>query len=423
MLIHKLQKTFSSQFIRNAGWLGLAELANRIFRLGTTVTLARMFSPKDYGLMAIVYIVIEFSSLFTLDRGITAKIVQADDKDIQTICNTSYWINWILCISILILQCIAAFPIAYFYGNQDLILPICCVGLVYLIFPIFIVQGALIERDNRLRIKAIGNAGQSFLGNVITVILALLGMGVWSIVWAMVLSNVVWIFIYYKNSSWRPPKSFNLDKWQEITNFGKNIIAVEFLTRLRMNLDYLIVGKFLGINELGLYYFAFNAGSGITMNIVKTLIAPLFPHLCAVRKSYQNFRQRYLSSVKTIATIVVPIVLLQAAAAPFYVPIIFGQKWTGAIPILVLICLSVIPRAFKQSSSLLLNAIDQTHKVFYFDVIYTLVFAAALLITVKMGILWIASAVLLSHLLMSVIFNIWADNYVFKKGQNLFFEK
>ncbi len=423
MLIHKLQKTFSSQFIRNAGWLGLAELANRIFRLGTTVTLARMFSPKDYGLMAIVYIVIEFSSLFTLDRGTIAKIVQADDKDIQTICNTSYWINWILCISICILQCIAAFPIAYFYGNQDLILPICCVSLVYLIFPIFVVQGALIERDNRLKIKAIGNVAQSLIGNLLTVSLAILGMGVWSIVWAMVLSNIVWIFIYYKNNSWRPPKSFNLDKWQDITNFGKNVIAVEFLTRLRMNLDYLIVGKFLGINELGLYYFAFNAGSGITMNIVKTLITPLFPHLCAVRKNYQQFKQRYLSSVKTIATIVVPIVLLQAAAAPFYVPIIFGQKWTGAIPILVLICLSVIPRAFKQSSSLLLNAIDQTHKVFYFDVIYTLVFAAALLITVKMGIFWIALAVLLSHLLMSVIFNILADNYVFKKGQNMFFEK
>ena len=45
MLINKLQKKFSSQFLRNAGWLGLGELANRIFRLGTTVTLARMFSP------------------------------------------------------------------------------------------------------------------------------------------------------------------------------------------------------------------------------------------------------------------------------------------------------------------------------------------------------------------------------------------
>ena len=238
MFIKKIQKTFSSQFLRNAGWLGLAELANRIFRLGTTVTLARMFSPKDYGLMAIVYIVVEFSSLFTLDRGVIAKIVQADEEDLDIICNTSYWINWILCISVLFIQCIASFPIAYFYGNKNLILPICAVGLVYLIFPIFLVQGALIERENRLKIKAIGNVAQSFLGNYITIILAIAGMGVWSIVAAMVLSNLIWIFIYYHNCSWRPPKSLKLEKWQDITNFGKNVIAVEFLTRFRMNLDY-----------------------------------------------------------------------------------------------------------------------------------------------------------------------------------------
>ena len=115
MFRKKIQKTFSSQFLRNAGWLGLAELANRIFSLGTTVTLARMFNPKDYGLMAIVYIVVEFSSLFTLDRGVIAKIVQADEEDLDIICNTSYWINWILCISVLFIQCIASFPIAYFY--------------------------------------------------------------------------------------------------------------------------------------------------------------------------------------------------------------------------------------------------------------------------------------------------------------------
>ncbi|MDJ0796529.1 MAG: lipopolysaccharide biosynthesis protein [Calothrix sp. MO_167.B12] len=422
MLIAKLQKTFSGQFIRNAGWLGLAELANRIFRLGTTVTLARMFGPKDYGLMAIVYIVIEFSALFTLDRGTIAKIVQADEEDLETICNTSYWLNWMLCVSVFLVQCLAAFPIAYFYGNPNLILPICSVGLVYFIFPIFLVQGALIERENRLKIKAIGNAGQSLLGNLITVTLAILGMGVWSIVWAMVISNVVWIFVYYKNSSWRPPKSFNLDKWQDITNFGKNVIAVEFLNRLRMNLDYLIVGRFLGIDELGIYYFAFNAGSGITMNIVQTLISPLFPHLCAVRKSYQQFKKRYVSSVKTIASVIVPIVLLQSAAAPFYVPIIFGENWSSTVPILVLICLSVIPRAFKLSSSLVLNAIDKTHIVFYFDVIYTVVFTAALLVTVKMGVLWVAIAVLASHLIMSVIFNVWVEKYVFHKNKKLFYE-
>ena len=197
-------------------------------------------------------------------------------------------------------------------------------------------------------------------------------------------------------------------------------MAVNFLEELRMNLDYLIVGRFLGVYELGLYYFAFNAGSGITSNIMSTLITPLFPHLCAVRKSYTQFKERYFSSVKIISIILVPIVILQSAAAPFYVPIIFGEKWTSAVPILILICLSVIPDAFKISSSVVLDAIDKPHIVFYFDFIYTLVFAASLIITVKMGVLWVAGAVLVNKLIVSASFNVWTERYVFKKKQKLF---
>src|SRR4028118_918187 len=137
MLISKFKQLLLNKFIRNAGWLGAAELANRIFRLGTTVTLARMFSPQDYGLMAVVYTVFDFATVFTLKGGIGAKIIQADEKDVKAICDTSYWLNWILCGSIFIILCITAFPIAQFYGNNDLILPLCTIALVYLMFPLF----------------------------------------------------------------------------------------------------------------------------------------------------------------------------------------------------------------------------------------------------------------------------------------------
>lgn len=220
MLISKFKQSLSNKFIRNAGALGAAELANRIFRLGTTITLARMFSPQDYGLMAVVYTVFDFATVFTFRGGIGAKIVQADEQDVKTICDTSYWLNWILCIAIFLLQCIAAFPIAQFYKNQQLVLPICTVGLVYLMFPLFLVNSAIIERENRLKITALCNVTQSLLSNIIIVVFALMGMGVWAIVWSMVLTTPVWIIITWRNHSWRPPKLFKLDKYKEVISFG-----------------------------------------------------------------------------------------------------------------------------------------------------------------------------------------------------------
>jgi O-antigen/teichoic acid export membrane protein len=413
-MIDKFKEIFSGRYIRNVGWLGAAELFNRIFRLGATVTLARVFSTEDYGLMAFIYTTFDIASVFTFRHGISAKIIQAEEKQLATIANTSYWLNWFMCIGIFLLQCAASFPIAYFYNNNKLILPLCASALVYLTFPLFMVNSAIIERENRLKVTAMCNVGQSFVSNIIIVALTLSGMGIWSIVLAMLLANPVWIFITWRYSSWRPPRKFNIEGWQEITNFGKNLLGVEILTKLRMNLDYLIVGKFLGVEALGMYFFAFNAGSGITTNVVYALNSALFPHLCEVRADQKQLRKQYYKSLKSNALILVPLVLLQSGLAPFYVPIVFGDKWIPAIPILIMVCLSVIPRSFAWTASILLNSVNKTHISLYLDLIFTVIFATSILIAINWGIYWVAAAVLISHSLVLPFFGIWATRQAFK---------
>lgn len=411
----QLKEFSSNRFLKNAGWLGLAELVNRVFRLGTTVTLARMFSQEDYGMMAIVYTTFEFASVLTLKQGFGAKIIQVNKEELGEVCNTSYWLNWILCILITVVQCGLAFPIANAYESPQLVLPLCCLSSMYLLYPMFMVQGALIERENRLEIRALAYVMQSLVSNTITIVLAILGFGVWSIVLAMVLSTGVWIIVTWKNHSWRPPQSISFKKWKVVINFGRNILGVELLNKLGDQIDYLIVGKVLGLNALGIYFFAFNAGSGITMNVVNSLISALYPHLCAVRETLEGLKYEYFSSLKKVAKFLIPLVLLQSILAPFYVPIIFGEKWSEGIPILILICLSVIPRAYKLSSTILLNSVDKTHISLRLDLIYTSLFVMALWIVAPYGILWVAVTVLSFHTIMSSIFSWSAIKMVFVK--------
>jgi PST family polysaccharide transporter len=415
MLINKLKNSLSNRFLRNVGWLSLAELVNRVFRLGTTVTLARVFSPQDYGLMAVIYTIFDLATVFIFKGGIGAKVIQAEEYQVATIASTSYWLNWIVCIALFLVQSLAAWPIAQFYDNNQLILPICAMSLMYLAYPFFLTHCALIERENRLKIIAMCTASQSIVINIFTVIFALVGMGIWAIIIPMLMTIPIWFVFSWRNHKWRPPKSFSLENWRLIVNYGKNLIGVEFLTKLRLNLDYLIVGKFLGVEQLGLYYFAFNAGSGITNNIVNSLMSALFPYLCDARGDRQDLRERYFKSLKTISLTVIPIVILQSALSPFYVPIIFGEKWVKAIPILILICLSVIPMTFKHAGSLLLNSIDKTHISLYFDLIYTIIFALAIFISVQQGILTVAITVLAVNLLFSFIFSIYSSQMTFTK--------
>lgn len=414
--INAIKKRFENRFIRNLSWLGASELIIRIFRLVTTFLLARFLNSYDYGLAAIVLSVHEFIQVFTR-VGIFTKVVQADEEELPSLCNSAYWLNWLVFITIFIVQCIAAFPIAQFYNDSRLILPIEVSALVYLIIPIASIQAALVTRENRLKLVALQNTLQVTAVNVLMAIFAVMKLGMWAIVLPTVLCTPIWVITFYTAHSWRPSGGFTTKHWLEMLKFCKNILGVQLLKTVRNNMDYWIIGRFVGIKELGIYYFAFNAGLGISLSIVNAVNSALLPHLCALREDWAKLKKNYWGSLKTIALLILPLVLLQSTLAPFYVPIIFGQKWVVAIPVLILICLSAIPRPFADAASQLLVTIGRPDIDFRWNIVFTAIFSLAIFAGVQWNALGVATAVLLTHMILLPLFTIWATRYVFREAK------
>ena len=409
----KFKHLLSDKFVRNSGWMGVSELLHRISRLVTTVVLARIFTPYDYGLIAVVYTTWGFGNIFTLSSGVGSKIVQASEDDLEAICVTSYWLNWILCGSICVIQALLAFPIAKFYGSDNLILPLMVLSLLYLIMPFFLVQEALIRRQNKLKIIAIAKGTSAIITNLITALFVILGMGIWAVVLGMSLAYPVKMIIFNKNLHWQRAKVFKLEKCQEVLNYGSNMLGVSLLEELRQNIDYLIVGRFLGVDALGLYFFAFNAGSGISNNVIMAFTSSMFPYFCEVNDNIMQLKERFFTSLKKSSFVIVPLIILQSSLAPFYVPIIFGQKWINAIPVLIIICLSVLPVVVYHSTKHLLNSVNKIKFNLYWNLTFTVLFALVLLTVVQYGILVVAITVLVCQIL-NAIFSVWVTKYVFK---------
>ncbi|HEY9853027.1 MAG TPA: lipopolysaccharide biosynthesis protein [Leptolyngbyaceae cyanobacterium] len=422
--IDRIKQKLNDGFIRNLGWLGAAEIINRVFRLVTTVVLARFLTAYDYGLAALVLTTYEFTQAFAR-IGIGGKVIQADEESLESICNGAYWLNWVVCLGLFIIQCIAAFPVAWFYNDNQLIMPICLLSTIYLVTPIGRIQTALIQRENRLKITAVSSSIQLAVGNILTAVFAALGMGMWAIILPRILVAPLDALISLAYHSWRPKKGFTTERWREIFTFGISILGTSLLGTLRNNLDYLIVGRFVGVKALGVYYFAFNAGLGISFSIIQSITVALYPHLCAARSDLAKFQQCYLKSLKTIATIIIPFVLLQSSLAPLYVPIIFGrQEWVAAIPILILICLSAIPRPFGIASSYLLLAMGKPNLALKWDIWFTVIFAGGLVLGAQwqpgnLETLGVAIAVLVTHLIFIPVFTLWSTRYVFGANKSL----
>ncbi|MEA5473891.1 lipopolysaccharide biosynthesis protein [Synechococcus sp. CCY9201] len=408
----KLQAA-DSPFLRNVGWLGGSTAMIRISRLLATIILARFLTKADYGLAALVMTINEFVLVFTRN-GIGTKLIQADSDHVEKLSREAYWLNWLLFAGLFCAQVLTAFAVSWIYQDQRLILPICVLGLVLLIMPVGLVQASLIQREGRFKVIALAQLAQVSTDNVLSALLAISGLGLWAIVLPKVLVAPIWLVVMLKNHPWRPHGKPTSKHWRELIGFGGSILGVELLQTLRSNLDYLIVGRFLSLDALGVYYFAFNAGAGISLGIINATKASVLSHLCEARDNLLRFRARYFQSLKVMGSAIVPLVLLQSSLAPFYVPIIFGTRWDSAIPILIIICLSAIPRPFADAASQLLIAIDKTEWDLNWNIIFTSVFAVALFIGVHWQAIGVAIAVLLTHWLCLPLFTIYASRIAFR---------
>jgi PST family polysaccharide transporter len=412
----KVKKKLNNKFVQNIGWLTGAEFAIRVVRLMTTVVLARFLTQYDYGLAAIVLTTYEFTFVFT-DIGIGAKLIQADPEELEDLCRNAYSMSWVLYGGLFLIQGLVAFPIAWFYSDTNLVLPIAVLGGVFLVTPLGVVQAILLRRENRLEIQALNRVAVQGTSNILSLVFAVLGFGIWAIVIPKLMVTPLWVYIYRRHHSWRPRGGFRSEKWQEIFGFGKNVLGVELLKTLRTNLDYLLVGRFLGITELGIYFFAFNAGLGISLSIIKSINSALLPHLCSLRQDRAKMKQQFYKSLKVIAALIIPLALFQSTMAPFYVPIVFGEKWIEAIPVLMIICISAIPRPFGNAASQLMVAIGRPDIDFKWNIIFTTVFTISLFVGIQWQVVGLAITVLLVHAIALPAYTIWASRYAFNRNR------
>ncbi len=392
-----INKIASDAFLSGAGWLGMAQIIGRIFRLLTTLIVARLMTPEYFGLAAIALASNEIAHVIAR-FGTTAYLVQCTDEQLARHKHIANVLNWVIGITLCLLQCAAAFPIAAWYDAPELVWPICVLALSYVMMPLGELHAALNHRNNHLDALAKGDIYQAIGDSALTITLALCGFGVWALILPKVLVVPLWIIPQRRRVKYVPKWPTSWKPTAKIVRFGRQVLGVELLTIFRTNIDVLIVGSLLGVNALGVYFFAMNAGLGITRSLLSALSRALYTYLCSSTPE-NPIQKRFKRGLGLTFLVVIPWVALQSSTAQWYVPVVFGEQWVehGAVPILMLFCLAGIPLAFNESASQYLRATDRTKADLRWYVPFTILYTIALLIGVQWGIMGAALSVLVIY--------------------------
>jgi teichuronic acid exporter len=410
----------TNNFAKNLSSLGLSQIIVRISRLFATIILSRLLSPQDFGTAAIVLTVYELIALFTRN-GISAKVVQASKDEVNVVAMTAWRMTWIVCGSLMVLQCLLAYPIAWFFQDARIAIPIAAMSIIYLATPMSNIQSAFQQREGNLRRIAFAGALQIVVDNILTVIFAVLGFGLWSIILPKILVAPIWLYLVRVGHSWRPNKIEGVGRfhgWKNIATFSRSVLGTEVLSTFQGNIDNLFVGYFLGLHALGIYYFAFNAGLGITLGLITAAGVAVFPYLCEVKQDTQLLASRFYSIRKKLGLGMFCLILTQTALAPIYVPIIFGPKWVEAIPILCVICLSALARPFAGMASQLLKAVGSPHIEFRWQIVNTIALILAVLVGAQFSVLAVAIAVFVVQTLFLSLFSYFVPLAILEVGNN-----
>lgn len=409
-----LGNLFESRFVKNASWIGASELVNRITRLVTAVILARYLSPLEFGIAAVAMTANDLIKVLA-QNGVGAKIIQASDSELESICQAAYRINWMFCGSLFALQSAVALTVGFYYENFELAKMIAFLSLVYLMMPFALVEAFLIQRENRLNVTAVIGATQTSVDNLLTILLAILGGGVWSIILPKVIVAPIWVFGTLSQHSWRRDLNVSPAKLSSILDYGKNILGSEICKALRLHIDNLIVAFFLGLEAAGIYFFAKNAGLGISLSLITAFNQSLFAHLCDIKNRQAELRTEFYRSIKIVGVILIPLILLQGGLSHWYVPLVFGQQWAEASTILMLMCFSAIPRPFGEAASELLKSVGLAKLDLNWNFIFTSAFILCVLLGQFGGLFGVAIAILCIHLACP-LYCFWASRKLFRNN-------
>ena len=198
-----------SSLLHNMGWLSSAQLISRLLRLVTIIAVARLLSIEDYGIAALVLATNEI--FHVLSHGsVSSKLIQANKEEVLNLRPVVYSLSWILAISLTILQTGMAFPLAYFYQQTEIVLPLCLLAISYLMLPLATVQTAMLIRNGEHKIVARSELYQASVETLLSLLMAISGFGFWSLVLPKLLVVPIWVMTMRHHYHWIAPNKIIL---------------------------------------------------------------------------------------------------------------------------------------------------------------------------------------------------------------------
>ncbi|MHB0998963.1 MAG: lipopolysaccharide biosynthesis protein [Armatimonadota bacterium] len=344
-----MHKQLRHDTIKGIGWAFLSSTSVRLLQIITTLTLAKLLLPEDFGVFALASLIINAVVIFR-DVGFAQAIIY-QQNDVEKSANAAFWMS----IGSSTLLSTAMFALASSIGNifdsTAIILPIKVMAFGLLISGAGNVPLALLDKKLKFKKRVIPELAGALTYALTAIVLALMGFKSWSMVIAWTAMSGANTATVWCISGWRPSLQFDRQQAGAVVAYGKHLMVASLITFAFFQVDNASVGKWLGMSALGFYSMAFTVCNLPATNITQVVSRVMFPAYSQIQSDLPAMRGAYLQTIKYISMISFP-----AAVGIFILsgPVIhafYGQKWVPAIPLFHVLAIYGLVRSIGSTAS------------------------------------------------------------------------
>lgn len=366
----------------------------------STVVLARLLTPDDYGLFGMVAVVVGFAAIFK-DMGLSTATVQASSVTRRQI-DAMVWINLAVSVCIGAAVLLSAPIVATFYGQPELAPMTAALSLTFVVGGLTIQHEALLRRHFRFGELAVIQSAAQAASLAASVAAAILGLGYWALVVGALSSTVVGVGMTYFFCPLLPGIPRRGTGVADLVSFGRNMIGFEFINYWARNLDNILVGKFLGADPLGLYSRAYTLFM-LPITQVRTPMSQVaLPVLSALRSEPQRYRVFYSRLVEVMGLVTVPITMYCLVEAEFIVGVLLGRQWLGVVPTFRILAVLGLLQPTMSTAGLVMLSHGRSDRQLRVGVVGSLAVAIGFVIGLRYGIAGVATGYVVASYLTAV---------------------
>jgi O-antigen/teichoic acid export membrane protein len=319
--------------ISGVKWTSLSTIISALLQVVQVAILARFLSAGDFGLMAIVMVVIGFAQAF-LDMGMSNAIIHKQEVSHRQL-STLYWLNIMAGFLLYLIVYFLAPFIASFYHESRLEDMIKLIGVIFLITPFGQQFFILLEKELKFNLLAKITILNKIISLLVTSYLAYLGFGVYALIYGAIISAIFTTsqYIMIGSKEHRPSFGFHIHEVGDFLQFGLYQMGERMINYFNSQFDTILIGKLLGVESLGIYTIAKELimKPASIINPIFTRVA--FPTMAKIQDDIPRLKDVYLKMINFIASINFPIYVAIIILAPELVNLLFGQKWMDAVPL------------------------------------------------------------------------------------------